>query len=105
MLVRWINVFIGAWLVATALLVGQRAPEFGNHLAIGLLMFLVAFFAMGIGGIRKLNVLLGVLLAISPFVLNYTSSAYSVHDIVLGIIAAWAASTPTRVRAEGHAPA
>ena len=50
MFVRWINVFIGAWLVATSLLVGPRAPEFGDHLAIGLVMFLVAFFAMGIAG-------------------------------------------------------
>jgi hypothetical protein len=100
MAVRWINVFIGAWLVVTSLLVGPRAPEFGDHLAIGLLMFLVAFFAMGIGGIRKLNMLLGVLLVLSPFVLDYTSSAFAVHDIVLGIIAAWAASTPTRVRAD-----
>jgi hypothetical protein len=96
MAVRWVNVFLGAWLLVTGLIVGPHAPEFGNHIFLGLATFLVAFFAMAVPGARTGNVILGACTIASPFVFRYASSPLAMHDIAIGVLVVWAASVPTR---------
>ncbi len=100
MAVRWVNVFLGAWLLVTGLIVGPHAPEFGNHIFLGLATFLVAFFAMAVPGARAANVILGACAIASPFVFRYASSPLAVHDMIVGILIVWAASVPTKRRVD-----
>ncbi|HVI92663.1 MAG TPA: hypothetical protein VM753_01585 [Anaeromyxobacter sp.] len=100
MAVRWVNVFLGAWVLVTGLIVGPHAPEFGNHIFLGLAIFLVAFVAMAVPGARAANVILGVCAIASPFVFGYASSPLAMHDIAIGVVVVWAASVPTKRRVD-----
>ena len=72
MAARWVNVVLGAWLLATAFVAGPHSPEFGDHLFLGLAVFLVAFLAMGIPGVRFARL----------------------NDVVVGVLVAWFAFSP-----------
>ncbi len=96
MAARWINVVLGAWLIVTAILVGPRAPEFGDHLFLGIGIFLLAFMAMGIPRLRYATAVLGAWAVMSPFVFRYLSAPFAFHDIVLGVLVVWAALPPPR---------
>jgi hypothetical protein len=97
MAARWINVALGAWLFLTGLVAGPQAPSFADHLAVGMAIFLVAFMSMGIPRLRHANALLGGWMALSPFVFHYMAGRFAFHDIVVGILVFWAASTPPRL--------
>ncbi len=103
MAASWINVALGAWLFLTALVAGPHAPPFADHLVLGMAIFLVAFMAMGIPGLRRVNAFLGGVTALSPFVFHYMSGRFALHDIVLGILVFWAATTPRHARHDGPA--
>ncbi len=97
-MVRWVNVLLGAWMLGAGLLAGPGTPEFGDHIFLGLALFLVAFFAMALPQARILNVVLGVWAILSPFVFRYMRAPFGLNDIVVGILVVWAAVTPTRPR-------
>ncbi|HTN53257.1 MAG TPA: SPW repeat protein [Anaeromyxobacter sp.] len=101
---RWVNVVLGAWLIVTAVLVGPAAPEFGDHLFLGLTIFLVAFLAMALPRLRILNLAFGAWAVLSPFVFGYEQARFAFHDIVVGILVIWAAITPPRRRRRDRGP-
>lgn len=98
MSLRWLNALLGAWLVVTGILAGPGSPEFGDHLFLGLAVFLVSFLAMAVPGLRALNVLLGAWTVLSPFVFGYERAHLALNDIVVGILVVWVASTSPRPR-------
>ncbi len=96
---RWVNVVLGAWLLATAFVAGPHSPEFGDHVFLGIAVFLVAFVAMGIPNARFLNAALGAWTALSPFIFHYAARNMAVNDVVVGVLVAWfalAAGPPPR---------
>jgi hypothetical protein len=89
-----VNVVLGAWLLATAFVAGPQSPEFGDHLFLGLAVFLVAFLAMGLPAVRFANVFLGAWTALSPLVFHYAGQNMAVNDVVVGVLVAWFAFSP-----------
>jgi hypothetical protein len=96
MSLRWLNVLFGGWMLATGLVAGPRAPGFGDHVFLGLAIFLVAFLAMALPRLQAVNVVLGAWAVLSPFVLGYLDAGLAVNDIVVGILVCWVALTPPR---------
>jgi hypothetical protein len=83
---RWVNVVLGLWLLATAVIAGPSAPEFGDHLVVGLGVFLCAFLAMAIPAARVFTAAFGAWLVASPFALGFGTSAFALHDMVVGAV-------------------
>jgi hypothetical protein len=99
MSLRWFNVLLGAWLLVIGIVMGPGTPAFGDHLFLGLAIFLVSFLAMGIPQLRALNVALGAWTVLSPFVFGYEQGGrLALNDIVVGILVVWVASTAPRPR-------
>lgn len=93
---RWVNVALGAWLLATAVAVGPHAPEFGDHLVVGMGVFLLAFLAMAVPAARGVTAALGAWLVASPFALGYGNTVFAPHDMIVGtIVVMVAVFTPT----------
>jgi hypothetical protein len=80
------NVLLGIWLVASALMYGMGSRFFAAHLVLGISIFLVAFLAMGAPGFRRVTGVLGALVVLSPFVFGYMDRGMAVNDIVVGIL-------------------
>jgi hypothetical protein len=96
MAMRWVNVVLGAWLLVVGILSGPGSPAFPDHVALGLLVFLVAFLGMALPRIRILNVALGGFTALSPFLFHFHRAPIGLNDIVVGLLVIAAALTPTR---------
>lgn len=96
MYLRWINVLLGAWLLATGIAAGPGTPEFGDHIFLGLAIFLVSFLAMGLPRLRLVNAALGAWTVLSPFIFGYENARLGLNDIVVGILVVWIASTAPR---------
>lgn len=99
---RWINVVMGMWLVSTA--IAARGAERANGLALGLSIFVVAFLAMGLPRLRRVNTLLGAWAVLSPFALGYRDDVAGWSVLGAGIVVVVASLWPDRARA-GHLPA
>lgn len=89
---RWINVAMGALLMAAGLL--GRGAERDNSLVIGVCVFLVAFVAMASAGARRLNTALGAWAALSPFVLAYRDAVPGWIDVGAGLVVVVASLWP-----------
>ena len=96
MAVRWVNVVLGAWLLGVGIVAGPGSPAFGDHVAVGLLVFLVAFLGMALPRVRVANVVLGGFIALSPFLFHFHRAPLGLNDIVVGALVIVAALTPTR---------
>jgi hypothetical protein len=105
MRLRWINVFLGIWVLASGFIAGARSSPFGDHIALGIGIFLVAFVAMGYPAARKINAALGAWMVLSPFVFRYLDRPMAVNDIVVGILVTSIALTPTRPERRARAAA
>ncbi len=99
---RWFNVVFGVWFLATAFIAGPGSPEFGNHVFLGLAIFLLAFLSMGVPQFRLLTFLLGAWALVAPFALHYAATGFAFHDMALGVLVMWAAATATRTRHDGR---
>ncbi|WP_242395129.1 SPW repeat domain-containing protein [Anaeromyxobacter oryzisoli] len=104
MFARWLNVLFGVWFLATAFIAGPGSPEFGNHVFLGLAIFLLAFLAMGYPGFRLLTFLLGGWAIVAPFALHYAATGFAVHDMALGALVMWSAATATRAPGRRRGP-
>ena len=100
MLNRWFNAVLGAWLVVVALFASKGA-EAVNNLLLGCGIFLIAFLAMGVRPLGRLNALLGAWAIASPFVLGYHDAAAGLSDVAVGVLV-FASSLFFERRAEGH---
>lgn len=89
---RWVNVVMSLLMVAAGLL-GQGAERASNVL-VGFAIFLVAFVAMGSVGIRRLNTVLGVWAALSPFVLAYRDPVPGWTALAAGLVVVVASLWP-----------
>ena len=99
---RWVAVGASLLLVAT----GIAAPgaERANGLALGLSIFFVAFLAMGLPRLRRVNTVLGAWAVISPFALAYRDDVAGWSVLVAGVVVVMASLWPDRAPA-GHLPA
>ena len=82
----WINVALGIWLCLSSALIAHTPVAFTNNLFLGLSIFLVAFFAMGIARLRRFNTLLGAWAIVSPFALGYMNSSAALNDVLVGMV-------------------
>jgi len=82
---HWINAALGVWMCVSAALLAHTPAAATNNLFLGLSIFLVAFLAMGIEGLWRLNAVLGAWAVISPFALGYMNSTAALSDVVVGI--------------------
>ncbi len=98
---RWINAALSLLLVAAGIV--ARGPERANNLALGLCIFLVAFFAMASSRARRLNTLLGAWVAFSPFTFAYRDAGIGWTDVAVGLLVVAASLWPDRA-ADGPAP-
>ena len=93
---RWVNAVLGLWIFASAFVAGERAASFGDHIVVGLAVFVVAFVAMGYPRARYLNAALGAWLVLSPFVFHYLARPIAVNDLAIGILVVSIALTASR---------
>ncbi len=105
MRLRWVNVLLGLWVFGSGFIAGARTSPFGDHVALGLGIFLVSFFAMGYPRARYVNAALGAWMVLSPFVFQYLDRPMAVNDIVVGILVTAIALTPTRPERRARAAA
>lgn len=95
---NWVNVLLGVWIVISPFVLGfsnMRAIMW-NNIATGGAIFLLAMGgSAGRGAPSMLNVLLGIWLLISPFVLKASRPVAVWNNVILGIIVAIVALTGT----------
>src|ERR1041385_3573172 len=89
---NWINVVLGIWVVISpfVLTFARTEAALWNNVATGLAVMLVAL-SRGFGnpqGGRVLNILLGIWLVLSPFVLAVYAPVFLWNNIILGVIIA-----------------
>ncbi len=92
---RWINAVMAVLLVCTGIL--APGAERANNLALGLVIFVVAFLAMGLPRMRRVNTALGAWAVLSPFVLDYRADVPGWTALVAGIVVVVASLWPDRV--------
>ena len=104
----WINLLLGIWLFFSPWLLGFRAElpgESWNFFVIGAAFFVFAAAALNQRALWEewVNLVLGIWMIISPWVLRYAGNVTARDDavivgIVVGLLSIWAL-------AEKHAPA
>ena len=86
----WINLLAGIWVFFSPWIWGfsTSTTPLWNHIVLGVLIAVTAIVAIGgYRGASWWNVIFGIWLIISPFVLRYSMIArVTGHDVVLGII-------------------
>jgi hypothetical protein len=103
--ITWINLLVGIWLVIAAFSFGPAAmarAHVANDLVLGLLLIGFSWWVLAAAlppaGAFWLEVVFGLWLIASPFVLRYASMAPRVrdNDVVCGIIAVIVAAVASR---------
>ena len=97
------NLLLGAWLIVSPAVFYTTDVSFWNNIVVGVAVFLLAGLRvlvprMGTKILSWLNVLLGIWLVFSPFLLDYGMRSVAWNDIIVGILlvglAWWSASRP-----------
>jgi hypothetical protein len=91
---RWVNVAMSAVLVGIGLAAG--GDERASDLALGVSLFVLAFLAMALPRVRRVNTLLGAWAAISPFALAYRDPVRGWIDVAAGVVVVVASLWPDR---------
>jgi hypothetical protein len=89
--VSWINVILGIWVIISPYILefSRSAPALWNNVATGAATGIIALIRSALpeqSGWSWLNVILGIMLIISPFALGFISMAAFWNNIILGII-------------------
>ncbi len=100
----WINIVLGIWVIVSpfVLAFAQFPRAMWNNVATGALVGILAIIRAGTPqqpGWSWMNVLLGIWLIISPFVLAFANGVALWNNVILGIIiiiTAWANAATTR---------
>lgn len=101
--VSGINLLIGAWLILSPAVFITTGVSFWNNLIVGIAVFLFAGLRVmmprvGTRGLSWLNVLLGVWLIFSPYILDYSMSSIAWNDLIVGLVLVaagwWSARRP-----------
>jgi len=93
----WANVLLGIWVIISPFVLGVHTPKgIWNNVVVGALVGILAVirWSMHQQGWSWLNMILGIWLVISPFVL-FLSGAAMWNNAILGIIVAALALTNT----------
>jgi SPW repeat-containing protein len=91
--VSWINLILGIWLIISAFVFGSmglRAPV-ANDIVLGILLIASSWWILAtLGsavGLGWFQILCGIWLVISPFILRYGQATHAMtNDVVVGII-------------------
>jgi len=105
----WINLILGIWLVISPLALGSMGMQavVGNNVVLGVLLIASSWWILAAAaeavGVNWFQVLCGIWLIISPFILSYHGLTHAIaNDVVVGIIALVVALVESQARA--HTP-
>jgi|SRR6516225_6109093 hypothetical protein len=93
----WVNIVLGIWVIISPFILGVHSPNVvWSNVVAGVLVGILALlrWSMHQPGWSWLNLILGIWLVISPFVL-FLSGAAMWNNVILGIIVAALALTNT----------
>jgi hypothetical protein len=91
---RWVNVAMSAVLIGTG--IASAGDERANNLALGVSLFMLAFLAMALPRVRRLNTALGAWAAVSPFALACRDPVVGWTDVAVGVVVVVASLWPDR---------
>jgi SPW repeat len=97
----WVNILLGIWVIISPFVLGIHSPKgIWNNVIVGIVVGILAIirWSMHQPGWSWLNLLLGIWLVISPFVL-FLSGPAMWNNVILGIIIAALALTNTYSKA------
>src|SRR5262249_4669163 len=101
----WVNIVLGIWVIISPFVLGIPTPKgIWNNIVIGAMVGILAIirWRMHQPGWSWLNLILGIWLVISPFVL-FLSGAAMWNNVILGIIVAAFALTNTYSKVSAEA--
>ena len=101
----WVNIMLGIWVIISPFVLGIHTPKgIWNNIVIGAMVGILAIirWRMHQPGWSWLNLILGIWLVISPFVL-FLSGAAMWNNVILGIIVAAFALTNTYSKVSAEA--
>ena len=93
----WVNIVLGIWVILSPFALGVHTPKgIWNNIVTVVLVGILAIIRLSMGqpGWSWLNLILGIWLVISPFVL-FLGTAAMWNNVILGIIVAALALTNT----------
>jgi hypothetical protein len=92
--VSWINLILGIWLIIAPFALGSMAMHVavGNNVVLGILLIASSWWILAAAteavGVSWFQMLCGIWLIISPFILHYGGLTHAMaNDVVVGIIA------------------
>ncbi|HLN18747.1 MAG TPA: SPW repeat protein [Patescibacteria group bacterium] len=102
----WLNVLAGLWLIISPFVLrfsGTSAST--NAIIVGIIVAILALIAAtspaSVMWTSWINIILGLWLIISPFIMGFTGGAILANSIILGIIvvalSAWASGTTAKL--------
>ena len=94
MVARWVSVVVGGWLAVSAWLLPEQEPARWIQFTAGCAIFVIAILAMGMVRARRLNTVLGLGAAITPFVLGMHQAVAGLNLLASGIVALGASLIP-----------
>ena len=96
----WVNLLLGIWVIISPFVLGIHAPKgIWNNVITGVVVGVLAIirWSMHQSGWSWVNLILGIWLVISPFVLFLSSTAMW-NNVIVGIIIAAAALSHTYLK-------
>ena len=97
----WVNIFLGIWVIVSPFVLGSHSPKgIWNNVVTGVVVGILAVIRLSMRqqGWSWLNLILGIWLVISPFVL-FLGTAAMCNNVILGILIAALALTNTYSKA------
>ena len=100
-----VNLILGAWLMVSPVVFFTTDVSFWNNIVVGVAVFVLAGLRVllpriGTKGLSWVNLVLGVWLVLSPFILDYGMESVAWNDIIVGILLVgvswWSARRPRR---------
>jgi hypothetical protein len=95
---RWVNVVAGAWLFASAWLFTEAAWLRLAQALLGMAVFLVAFAAMALARLRRINSAAALVAMVLPFALALPSGAAADNLLATGLVILVATLWPAAAR-------
>ena len=93
----WVNILLGIWVIISPFVLGiHSAKGIWNSIVVGVVVGILALIRWGVRqpGWSWLNLILGIWLVLSPFVL-FLGTAAMWNNVILGVVIAAAALTNT----------
>jgi hypothetical protein len=101
---NWVNIVLGIWVIISPFVLAMHSPKvMWNNVITGAVVCILALIRWGTHrlGLSWLNLILGICLVISPFVL-FLNTAVMWNNVILGIIIAASALSHTYSKASAQ---